>query len=257
MADDSFRNTAGRVLNLLRTAAQYNRNDSCRKCWASVCGCNASDTAEIFGKLLLLRFALDRIHHDVQRCPQIRSGNVLLPKFANIFRAISPNNLDESWNEYLRYLVNGELVALEVIANELDPEDEIPAEELREIETLTSKLFNKIRESNLEAPLKYWSLDLLESLRRSLQEYKIRGAEGIEKAISSIIGELIRHAADLQPQKNNPWLQEFWQLVVKIDATIDRALKSRTLRLGYRAIKATVGLPDFLSDSSGPREADS
>ena len=174
---------------------------------------------------------------------------MLLPQFENIKRAISPDNLDQPWHKHRPYLTNGELLAVEVIANELDAEDEIPAEELREIENLTGKLFNKIRESNLDGPLKYWSLDLLEALRRSLHEYKIRGAEGLEKAISSIIGDLVRHAAELQPHKKDSWLQEIWQLVVKTDAAVERAVKSRTLRLGYRAIKATVGLPDFLSDT--------
>lgn len=249
MSDNSFGNTAGRIVKLLRNASSQAGNRLTGQVWAEVLECQQGDGPEIFGRLLLIRYALDRVQQDVTNSGHVRSAELLLPHLSNIRRAISPNHLHESWDEYKKLLRNGELLALEVLANELPSEDEIPDQELKELEKLVSELGRKIHESNIDSAARLWSLDLLEGLRRSLQEYRIRGADGLRNAISSIIGELARHAKDLQPREDEWWLKELWSLVVTVDGKVEKALKSQTIRLAYRAVKSHLGLPDFTANT--------
>lgn len=245
MAQNSIGNTAGRVLSLLQHASGQPQNRSARQIWATVLECEQGDTVEIYGRLRLMRYAIDRIQKDVASSSHLKSGHLLVSHFTNIRRAIEPNNLDQSWGEFVQHLRNGELVALEILANELPSEEEISRDERNEIEKVLSDLIEKIRSSDLDLPLRLWALDLLEALRRSLHEYSLRGAHGLQTAISSIIGELGRHANELKPRKDEWWLKELWELVLKVDTKVEQALKSQTLRLTYRAIKARIGLPDF------------
>lgn len=237
-------NIAGRIYRILHAASKQPDGHPTRNVWAKALQCHPDDTPLIYGRLLLLRFALDRIEEESKHA-QLRSRGLLVRHFDNIRGVLSPNHLNEDWGRYGKLLRNGELVALEVLANELPTEEEISKEELEEIGKLVAELDAAIRESQLDLAVRLWILDLLEGVRRSLHEYDIRGADGLRSAISSIIGELARHAEEWKPKENEWWVKELWRIVESTDEKIEKALKSHSLKLTYRVAKTVLGLPNL------------
>lgn len=101
--------------------------------------------------------------------------------------------------------------------------------EVASLQSDAAALFQKISASDLPAELKIVILDLLESVRRTLSEYQIRGAEGLKRVLAESMGRLMLDK-DLVAQSNKHTdFRSFLDLLSKLNALFTAATNSHKI----------------------------
>ena len=62
--------------------------------------------------------------------------------------------------------------------------------ELKQILEDVTELFNEVQQTDIDAELKTFILDGLESIRRGIYEFRIRGPERLKETVGEIVGSL-------------------------------------------------------------------
>jgi hypothetical protein len=108
-------------------------------------------------------------------------------------------------------------------------EQVITDQELADIRTAVDDLSEQILASSLDQTLRTLLLDQLEALRRSIGEYRIRGAKGLEKTVEEIIGTVMRNAQKIRSASDRGVVERFVALVDRFDRLASVALKVQQL----------------------------
>ena len=196
------------------------------------------DMAEIFTKFS----AFLRLIEDTER----HLTNVDDPNKDNFLKCIPPIkdtyakiNLDALWRQYGGKPTDSDLALLSLGAQALDKHQRealIAGNKLDEIRQETTELFDKVQESDLDSDLRVIILDLLETILRSISEYKIRGAEGLKKAVAESVGRLTLEKHLVLQEKDNDSLKAFWSLLAKLNLVVSSALYADALGDGLAKV---------------------
>lgn len=211
-------NQAGRLHKLLTLATNQQDNIATLHAWANVFGIEQQDKSSIFKMLILLQEASNDIKHKISNMEGVNS-NLLLSQHANIEQVVMASNLDAGWSNYKPYLNLAVMLNLAHCAEALSRYDEKPIDEdeLKNLDTDIAELFNKVADGTIDPTLRDIILGLLEAIRRSIAEYKIRGANGLRDELAYFIGKVVQNN-DLM--KNNSGLEEvssLWKIFARVD----------------------------------------
>jgi len=229
-------NQAGRLHKILTAATNQQDGIPTIHAWANVFNVDQQDKSSIFKMLILLQEASDDIKHKITHMEGINS-NLFLSQHTNIEQVVKASNLDAGWSNYKHYLSLAVMLNLAHCAEALSRYDEKPidVDELTGLETDIVDLFDKVAEGTIDPTLKEIILDLLEAIRRSIAEYKIRGANGIREELAYFIGKVIQNK-DLI--KNNSELEEMsslWKIFARADNMTTVALN--VVQIGQHIMK--------------------
>lgn len=136
-------------------------------------------------------------------------------------------HLDNNSKSGFSFITEAAVEAIDLCAARLAeefPEDELTSEELSELGAKIEELFGFVEAGDFEPELREVALDLLETLRRGVAEYRIRGIDGLKRGLEESLGKLLLY---YKRQSGNVPEEEFgrlWALVVKVETVISRVL---------------------------------
>lgn len=117
------------------------------------------------------------------------------------------------------------VVALRFIAADLPQEADADPDDLGRIRDVVSELQKEIEDSDTFGPMvREWLLSLVRIIRDSLDRFAVRGARGMRRQLSSLVGELYMNYG--QAQKVKEQTPGIWQ---KIMTGLDRMAKLSSL----------------------------
>jgi hypothetical protein len=111
------------------------------------------------------------------------------------------------------------------IAEEL-PELLLPPDDLAELEARLNALFAFTARAELDPALRAVSLDILQSLRAAVADYRIHGASGLEEAVERAVGKLTVHYLRVKKQGGALDLDHVDRLldvILKVEALLAKA----------------------------------
>jgi hypothetical protein len=114
---------------------------------------------------------------------------------------------------------------LEICANELPKEGVVPEDELDEIAKAVQELFDQVKDSGIRHPLKRWILELLSSIKKSIDNYHILGAKALRQSLVTIAGEVGLYADALNDIKkqDSTILDKLGQVFHKVHGLVLKA----------------------------------
>lgn len=226
MPDDST-NPARRLYRLLSRARLVSDEKKAREVLAPVFGVKPEDSVALRRGLLLIDdlfqatvdqvSALEGVDHGrfLRHIPRMRGGlaNLNLDSLAKgpLLTALDPVALE-----------NLDLCAARL--GEAVKEAELTADDLRTLEKELSELFDYVETADIDNELRLVALDLIQTLRQSLLEYRIRGADGLRAALEESVGKLtlyyLRSKGEVDPKPVN----RIWRVIVTVEGLVARAL---------------------------------
>ncbi len=111
-----------------------------------------------------------------------------LPSINQVF---SPRNLDASWDDFKRRIFDRDLTALKYCSNSLlkyFEENVIPQSDLDKILEEVETLYKEVVASDLHNDLKRVVLQNLHNIKTAINDYNVRGVEGLEESLAIILG---------------------------------------------------------------------
>jgi hypothetical protein len=101
-----------------------------------------------------------------------------------------------------------------------------PADDLAELEARLNALFAYTARAELDPKLRAVALDILQSLRAALTDYRIHGAPGLQEAVERAVGKLTVHSLRAKKQGaplNLDYLDRMLDLIIKFETLLAKA----------------------------------
>ena len=145
---------------------------------------------EVLHRLFEVNQLVSEIEEKIKRVQEIKYDLYLKP-YSRIRRTVSPTRLTDNFASILSEISDSDMTIIQFCSQELNknfPEKSVDESLLKELLTEIQDLYEKIKESEIEFKLKNILLDLLETMRQALHEYRIRGSERLGEAIQRLVG---------------------------------------------------------------------
>lgn len=229
-------NQAGRLHKILTAAASQQDGIPTIQAWANVFNIDKQEKSSIFKMLVLLQEATDDIKNKILNLSGVNS-ELLLSQHGNIEQVVKATNLDAGWNSYKPLLNLAVMLSLAHCAEALSRYDEKPIDEdeLTSLDAEIVELFNTVANGTIDLTLRSIMLDLLEAIRRSIAEYKIRGANGIREELAYFIGKVVQNKDLLKAHSDSEEVDSLWKIFARADNMTTVALN--VVQIGQHIIK--------------------
>lgn len=135
-------------------------------------------------------------------------------------------NLTTNWTNVTQAIRPSDTNLLYFAAQYLDRKREeavVDETTLREIDESAATLAKEVADGNLAEHLKVVILDQLDSIRAAIDDYTLRGAEGLKKALAESTGMIILEGSAFAKEQGNPSVTRFWDLLTKINTAVRAA----------------------------------
>lgn len=232
-------NPAGRLHDLLRVAQVQPATLQARNAWAVVFGVEVGDTAALLQMLADLICLVSETKKSIERIEDV-DHNIYLKPFKKIEEFLTQVNLDARWEKWKNQLDEPTLYGLQFAADKLSRVSgctSITEDEIDEIRKELEEFVTSILQSDLPQGLKALLLGNLESIRRALLAYRVRGVEGIEGELERAIGSLVLHKEEIPPEGDKSLARTFWE---RFFTFVDRINKAVTLTCTANQIAGPV-----------------
>lgn len=239
MEENDIWNPTQRLYDLLEKTKEFakvknNQYQVIREVWASVFGVDSTDTIAIFYNLTLLSQSLDWTKAELDKV-SLRRKEIYTRNLSRVHNALNLGNLDTTWNT-VENLLNDETMAdLLHCADRLaesSSETELNEEELDNLNGELDSLTKLFHESDLDSDLRIAILDLLETSRQMLAEYRIRGSEVLKNIIELSLGKLMTKRTELSEASKDTKINKLFSWLKKVDGIYGRLGKYAPLLQG-------------------------
>lgn len=242
-------NPAGRVYLVLRDAPSPTLSKLLiRDAWARLLNIeSSSNTVEIYRQLGLLTSELDRAERLLRETPHF--DEAYIEDFPALRKGLAPQNLGVTWDHVQTSLHPGTLKGLKLAALQLShtySQGRIKDDEYEEIKKAVDEAFNYVVASEIDYELRVVLLDLLETIRRALADYRIRGTAGLREATSKAVGEIILGWQQTEGTEDRDAIQQTLKAFVVVDTILSRAMKYKPVLEGIY-LKLLPHASDILS----------
>jgi hypothetical protein len=220
------KNAALRIKNLL-SEAQGNQGASTVEVWKKIFDVDEPNAN-------LAQFAISQklhlLHEEVEILRmQMRetefTSTLYSPYLDRCNNIVGVHTLSSTWESY-RKQISPEVMLCLSFCSEILPadENEIPAEELSEIESSLSELITLLETSNIPPYTQRIVKKHIEKIQNALGSYKIKGAVVFNEVVQSAYGEVIDSSSVFEESKGKPEISklgEVWQKIKKVsDAAV-------------------------------------
>lgn len=195
-----------------------------RQAYANAFQLPSNDIQSVQKALVEAREVIDLLEVSLREIDGINTELFLNP-FPKLREFLSIENLETGWGHSDRF-PESSLAQFEFAADALSrvaPETRIPNDDLRRISEEISSLFEDVAASDIPKQLKRTILELLAVIRTATESYRIRGTRAINVAVSTALGELLRHQAEVKSSGKDPSLQRFLKLIELLDSLTTKA----------------------------------
>ena len=219
-------NVASRLHSVLEQAARAPGDISIKTAWKYAFGIESADLVLVYRNIFLLHQLLDELERQIKSIPNI-SHDLYLKSIPNIRQVLSLPNLNEAWSGHKHLLNAGVLGSLEFCAERLSnvrPEKVPPDEEIEALKQAVEELREQVLSGGLNHELQFLLLDLLESMRRALYEYRFRGVSGLRQELFSILERLQKYSPIIKQHSEEPVVHSFWNILTRFDVLTSNCL---------------------------------
>lgn len=234
MINAKFNNPAGRLYAILAEAKTQSSSRTFKEVWSTVFGVPLHDMPGIFYRLVLLQDLTTEVERKIREFET--NHEVFLEHLPKVRSLLNVTNFDIGWSHGITILSEGVLVTLQFCSALLDkhcPEKTISDTDLKDISSEIDALFSSISTSDLKKSLKALLLDLLESMRRAIVEYRIRGARGLRENLFSILECISRRFDIVREAERDPQVKGFWLLLTKYDTLASLYVNAPQILAGF------------------------
>ena len=224
-------NPADRLLEILSVAKNQQENAVVIHVFGNIFNYPANDKLSFYRVVAYLNELVDQIEVRVRAIPDI-NHSLHLRDLPAIRSVVCPNGANDTWAHYSNPLKFGALTSLEFCADALKKvHKEVPISEQQftDLETRIDALYKSVSDSDLEPDLKAVIFDLLGTIRLSLDYYRVKGAEGIKKAVTYCAGLMALHGSRFKGKKDDITVKGGVELVGKVVEVVNGAYKLKEL----------------------------
>jgi len=187
-------NPAATLCEILDRIFVDRRDKTVRQAWAIEFNVSPEDTGSLFYLLSKVNQSLEEIKSKLVAMPGFDSSIILEP-LANLGTGICFPNLDQPIGSIGHYYNDQVKLSLKIASSyyskqEIQPH--IPEEQRAEIKAEIESLFDFISKCDMDPELRYILLDLIETMRRALAEFQIRGNQSLQDVLDQSLGRLLR-----------------------------------------------------------------
>ena len=225
-------NPAARLLRILEEAAKRPDNEPILTVWGHVFKLGDQNPGPVFRYLVLLGDLADETAKLIKDVPDLQH-DIYLRCIPSVKQGLTHPNLGNVWGNIRVHFSEKVLAELSFSAEVLSrhsSERPIAPDDLQEIKNAVDGLFEKVLNSSIDTELKEFLLDLLETIRQAVAEYRIRGAKGLTQSVELVLGRLLafhkRNPGAITPGDDaTSLLKDFWTIVEQLDRLTSVALK--------------------------------
>lgn len=150
-----------------------------------------------------------------------------LRHFPALRRGMANLRLENSSISAFSFITEAALENLDLAAGRIAEdykEVEIAQQEIKDLSDAVAELMEWVIATSFDPALKEVAVDLLETLRRAILEYRIRGIEGLHKAVQEALGKLSMFYKHRAGKVEEEPFGKLWDIVAKADEVVSRAL---------------------------------
>lgn len=248
MEQDEQHNPAGRLHEILsRALKRVRRTDfvTAIDLWVDVFEIHIpkNETRTIELKEIISRLLqLDKLINETVAA--LRSIEGLPDRYFRPFekiREIPPKSLaalEGGINSTIRAITETDMLTLEFCSERLaeqHAEVVISEDELQAILEEVNLLFDQVKTAEIDATLQGFILDGLESMRRGIYEFRIRGSERLKETVGEIVGSLYVNYKAVEAAGEDESLEKFNKLFNRLSAMVTFANTSVKLLKAFAA----------------------
>jgi hypothetical protein len=229
-------NPAGRLYEILSEARQL-PNMVTTEVWTRVLRGEPGNKTDIMRRISLLQELLDEVKIKISNIEEINT-QLYLSRFEELEAVVKATNLNAGWDGYKSHLNEAAMLNLAHCAEALSRYDEnlIDESEILELLKNIDVLSEKLRKGSISKPLKETILDLLETMRRSISEYRIRGAEGMKREFAYCLGVFLQNHTQFKKEESKEEINTLGKIFSKFSSLITFALKLKELGFDFDKI---------------------
>lgn len=179
-----------------------------------------SDESEMYTKLATFLRLIATVERRCKAASDKRADQFLyaIKSVWSMFRGI---NLEGNWSySAISESDMGLIYLAAAYFDEFKEEALIDPKTLAEINAGATALSEEIVSGNLDERLKVIILDQLDAIQQSVDDYKIRGAEGLKKVLAESTGMIVLEKDAFAKNKDNPTVKKFWDVLTKINTAV-------------------------------------
>ncbi|HEV7743750.1 MAG TPA: hypothetical protein VGO56_02025 [Pyrinomonadaceae bacterium] len=235
------RNPATRLRHILSLAFNVlDGNARTRESWCQVFeipNVNSEKALlEVQSRLLSLRKLFEDTESDLRQIPDINEELFIKP-LSRLARVIDINGLHQTWAHYRQFLDAHDMLALKYAEDRLtleaeSQENEISSDEIQEILSELTKLYESILASSLPLDLKNALLDLINEMLRGAHEYRVRGAIALKESLTKSIGILATNKQALDENRDSADVLALGRMLIRVDKAYAFAMRIQPLLQG-------------------------
>lgn len=198
-------NPAGRVYEILRKVKASDGNQPATEVWKRVLALEGASNGKLFAGLASLHGEIDAVETAIEILPI--NHDRYLRMMGNVREALSPTLLRGNWDKIAAKLDSDTLARLEFCDEELSrvsSETEPDPKDLEDLRSRVEELTESIEKSKLDKPLQALLLDLVECMRHALQQFHIRGVQGLREAFAIIRERVLQNMPAIVAQRDDP-----------------------------------------------------
>jgi hypothetical protein len=202
---------------------------------AAVFGLPNGDLVGLLCALAQSTKMVDEVENLVKAIPD-ENHSMFLRGFDRLKSGLAAATNNSDFNQWKQsYIPQDVIDRLEFCGNLLSKhysEGEISKDELQEITKQLQEVYDSVLSSNIASDLKLTILELLESIRRAVHEYRMKGVYPLKAALVSATGQLVLHRAEVVEagnSKEKPTIDKLFGLLDRVDKVVALATKTKPL----------------------------
>jgi hypothetical protein len=184
---------ARRLHEILKQSSSEDATQPARVIWAKLLGLSPDDRAGLFRALAQLADLVREVETAIRTRTDV-DANLLLEKLPAIRKAMGLMQLEGAWTAHAQMFTEAAVRDLRFCSIELQrfqPEEKLEEDVLADLGREVDSLTNEVVQAQIDKELRTVLLACLESFRRAIADYRIRGAAGLRDAATKTIGELL------------------------------------------------------------------
>jgi hypothetical protein len=231
-------NPAQRLHDILKDAATRPAGQPVIEIWSAIFGFQPNDIICFYRTAEYLNSLLDDTEFRIRQLADL-NHDLYLGDVQSIRRSILPKSTGDSWQSMAAPLLHGALTSLAFCAHELSKhhkEVNITKEDLSSISEEASKLYKSIVNAELDQDLKTVLFDLITTIKMAVDNFKIRGADGLKRSVVYAAGIIKLHEARFRNTSKIPDVMEVFRFVGTVVSLVKVAYNISELPEGVSSI---------------------
>lgn len=223
-------NPAARLYDILRRIKQSNSTGTVLSSLAGSLSVNPDDAIGVSNAFTHLMGLINDTDLAIEQLEgyKYKRYQKMIERIKTAFQDV---DYQQKWPELLKYLNNETFLSLKSCAEVLSgTEAHLDRDALKELQSEVNSLIEKVIESDeLGKEIRAVIYEKLQEIDKAIRDYRFYGAAGIRRAFESSLGAALINQEQIQEQKENKLVKEFFKVLVKIDSVLSPFVKVKQL----------------------------